>query len=667
MEPRLYAECLVPSALDHPLTYLVPATLAGRITPGYRVRVPLRGGSAVAVVLAVTDRAPAGVAMKEVAGLMDDGPFYDPGMMKFLTWTGDYYLAAPGMVLRAALPALARKVRKRGARPEPDSVPEAVPGDKPRTPTRAQAAAISAIGDAVDGGRYEAFLLHGVTGSGKTEVYLAAAARALARGRSAIILVPEITISYQIVGWFKARFGDRVTTLHSRLTDAERSRALEEARRGPRIVVGARSAVFAPASPLGLVVVDEEHEGAYKQEDSPPLYHARECALMRGKLAGCPVVLGSATPALETAARAKAGHLKLLELPDRIDGTPMPEIELVRMGAEPRGTVIGETMARAIKQTVERKEQVLLFLNRRGFAPVLLCVSCGAVAKCKDCSTSLVLHTTDSALACHWCGTRIPYPIKCPRCAGDIMRPLGLGTQRVEAEVRKILPDARIVRMDQDTTKKRTSHRELLEEFTKGDILIGTQMVAKGLDFPRLTLAGVILAELSLAFPDFRAAENTFRLITQVAGRAGRRDIRGRVIVQTFSPDHPAIAAAATHDYWAYYAAETAARKALGYPPYGKLIRFRLTGARLPEVEGAARRLARELEGRLPERAVILGPAPAWPAMVSKKHRWHLVLKGPVSANLRDPARRALESVAKSASFPRVRISADVDPVNVMS
>jgi primosomal protein N' (replication factor Y) len=667
MKPSRYADCLVPTAIDRPLTYSVPPELSGRVVPGARVMVPLRSGHAVAVVIGVTDRHPEGFEAKAIESVLDDAPFYDEAMMKFLKWVGEYYLAPPGLVLRAAMPAHSRHAPVRRRQQETEEEIEGPVKSAPPVLTRHQAAAAGTIGAAVAADRYKAFLLHGVTGSGKTEVYLDAAARTLAREKSVIALVPEITLSYQIVAWFKARFGDRVLTMHSRLTDSERARALAEARRGPRIVVGARSAIFAPVTNLGLVIVDEEHEGAYKQEESPPFYHARECALMRGKLSACPVVLGSATPALETAARAKAGHLTLLELPERVDGTPLPEVELVRMDREPGGTVIGETMARAIKQTVGRHEQVLLFLNRRGFAPVFLCVSCGAVSRCENCSTTLVFHAEGSSLMCHWCGTSRPYPKICARCSGNILRPLGLGTQRVEHETRRIVPDAKIVRMDQDTTKKRLAHRDLLSAFAEGDVLIGTQMVAKGLDFPRLTLAGVILAELSLTFPDFRAAENTFRLLTQVAGRAGRRDVQGRVLIQTFAPDHPAIKAAAEHDYWGFFETEMAARRALGYPPYGRLIRFRLTGTRPTEVEAAAGRLAKELTSRLPARASVLGPAPAFPAVVAKRHRWHLVLKGPVSADLRDPARRALEAVGKDSGFARVQISADVDPVNVMS
>ncbi len=658
-----YASCLLPQAVGRELTYLVPPELAATAVPGARVEVPLRGGRAIALVTRLDDAAPAGVTAKPLAKVLDPVPFFDGPALAFLKWVGEYYLAPAGAVLRAALPETARRVRKRehaAASPEPAaagnrSIPPALSG--------AQQRALDAIVAAMHAGRYTPFLLHGVTGSGKTEVYLRAAADALDRGRSVLLLVPEITLAHQIVGWVTARFGDRVSVLHSRLTGAERARALEEVRHGPRLLVGARSAIFAPLHDLGLIVVDEEHEGAYKQEESAPLYHARECALMRGKLAGCPVVLGSATPSIETAARARQGQVTLLELPDRVDRTPLPAVEVVSMAREPKGAVIGGPLAAALQETVGRGEQALLFLNRRGFAPVLLCVACGHVAKCKACSTNLVFHAHDAALKCHWCGTSAPYVNRCADCGGEVMRGLGIGTQKVEAEARALLPQARIVRMDQDTTRGRTSHKDLLGAFADGDILIGTQMVAKGLDFPRLTLVGVILADLSLDLPDFRAAERTFQLLTQVAGRAGRRETRGRVMIQAFAVDHPAILAAADHDYWRHFAAETAARKALGYPPYGKLVRIKLAGKKEAEVEAVAKRLAARLTAGLPPKAAVLGPAPAFPALLAGTHRRHLVVKGPTAANLRGLVSQALGATPD----PRVRITVDVDPLNVLS
>jgi len=665
--PR-YASVLLPQAIDHELTYEVPEALADAVRPGVRVEVPVRGSRVIALVVGLADRAPAGMSIKPVTRVLDAAPYFDEPAMRFLHWVGEYYLAPPGLVLRTAWPEDARRIRKR-ERPEPGPLPD-VPAaslEAPRTLYPAQEAALGAIGTAVAARRFEAFLLHGVTGSGKTEVYLRAAGKALDQGQSAIILVPEISLAVQIVAWFRARFGTQVVVLHSRLTGADRGRALDEARRGPRIVVGARSAVFAPVRSLGLIVVDEEHEPAYKQEETAPLYHARDCALERAKLAQCPVVLGSATPSLEAAAQAKAGRMTLLELPDRVDGTPLPRVELVSMKGVPSTQALSAPLARALEETVARGEQALLFLNRRGFAPVLLCTSCGFVPRCARCSTNLVLHASESRLLCHWCNTAVAVPRKCPTCAGTALRAVGLGTERVESAVRDLLPDARLVRMDQDTTRRRASHGELLELFASSDVLIGTQMIAKGLDFPRLSLVGVILADLSLDMPDFRAAERTFQLLTQVAGRAGRRAVRGRVLIQTFSPDHPVVRAAADHDYWEMYGAEAALRKSLGYPPFGRIIRFRLAAATATLAEDAATRLTAFLCRHLPAKAVLLGPAPCTPAVVAKRHRRHLVLRGPNMAAMREAAHAALAEFARWPAASRVRVHVDPDPLNVMS
>ena len=630
--------------------------------------VPLRSGNAVALVTSLSARAPEGVTLKPVSRVLDPGPFYDEAAMKFLAWVGEYYLASPGLVLRAAWPSSVRKALKREAVPA-DPLPEKVlePDRRPRL-TPAQEEAVEAISSAVKAGRDRTFLLHGVTASGKTEVYMRAAEAALALDRSSLILVPEIAMSYQIVGRFKARFGDAVTVLHSRLTGAERSRAAEASRLKPGIVVGARSAVFAPLPRLGFIAVDEEHEGAYKQEETVPFYHARDCAIIRGRHSSCPVVLGSATPSLEAAVRAKAGQFGLLELPERIDSTPMPLAEVVPMTTVAPGDTMSPRLVEALREAVGRGEQAILFLNRRGFAPVFLCSACGKPARCSACSTNLVLHVGTGELACHWCGRRTPTVTKCAGCGSSVMKALGAGTQRVEQEVKRLMPGAKLVRMDLDTTRKRTAHRDLLEEFSRGDILVGTQMVAKGLDFPRLSLVGIVNADASLAFPDFRAAERTFQLITQVAGRAGRREQRGRVLIQTLLPDHPAIMAASRHDYWAFYAAETVARKALGYPPFGRLVRVKVTGMRSGEVVRASRLIADAAAHSVPAGARVLGPAPAIPEMVARRTRWHLTVKGPLSADIRGPVAAAVSRFnEKDPTAGRLRISVDVDPVNVMS
>jgi primosomal protein N' (replication factor Y) len=635
-----------------------------------RVRVPLRQGNSVAVIVSLSARAPEGFEARPIIEVLDRAPFYDANMMKFLQWASDYYLASPGLVLRAAMPAHSRAPapkRKKKAGEKEVLPEEIIEGEKIPRPTPAQAAALEPVVEAVRAGKNQVFLLHGVTASGKTEVYLRAAAAALEMGKSAVILVPEIALSYQVVARFTARFPGRVSVLHSRLTGSERTGSLEEVRRGPRIVIGARSAVFAPAIAPGLFVVDEEHESAYKQDEHVPFYHARECALVRAKLENCPVVLGSATPSLESAAQARQGRFTLLTLPDRIDRTPLPLVEVVPMNQEPSGTVIGSRLAGALKDAMARGEQALLFLNRRGFASTMLCGACGAPLRCTECSTSMVVHSAENRLKCHWCGRQAPIPGQCPACKAMALRPIGFGTQRIEQEVHELLPDARVVRMDQDTTRQRLAHRDLLDKFTKGDILIGTQMVAKGLDFPRLSLVGIVLADLSLSLPDFRAGERTFQLAMQVAGRAGRRERQGLVILQTFAPRHPAIVAAAEQDYWKFYAGESAQRKALGYPPIGRIIRFRFTGADRNAVVASAKSLARFLSSRIDGKTMVLGPAPAMPSVVARRHHWHLLMKGANGEAMRKLAQEAVRRAESSPEAGKVQISADVNPLNVLS
>jgi len=568
------------------------------------------------------------------------------------------------MPAHSRAPAPKRKKKAAAKETEPEIHAE---GERIPRPTPAQSAELDSVVEAVKAQHHEVFLLHGVTASGKTEVYLRAAAAALDMNRSAVILVPEIALSYQIVSRFSARFPGRVSVLHSRLTGKERTDSLDEVRRGPRIIIGARSAVFAPAVSPGLFVVDEEHESAYKQDEHVPFYHARECALVRAKLEGCPVVLGSATPSLESAAQAKKGRFTLLTLPDRIDHTPMPLVEVVPMNREPSGTIIGEKLAAALKDTLAKGEQALLFLNRRGFASTMLCAACGSPLRCTECSTSMVVHSAESRIKCHWCGANRAIPVECPACHSPSLRPIGFGTQRIEHEVLQLLPEAKVVRMDQDTTRQRLAHQDLLEKFTKGDILIGTQMVAKGLDFPRLSLVGIVLADLSLSLPDFRAGERTFQLAMQVAGRAGRRERQGLVILQTFAPSHPAIVAAAEQDYWKFYNAESAQRRVLGYPPFGRIIRFRFTGADRNAVVSSAKAMGRFLESRIDGKTMVMGPAPAMPAVVARRHHWHLVMKGPDGEAMRKLAKEAVRRSETGPEAGKVQVSADVNPLNVLS
>jgi primosomal protein N' (replication factor Y) len=453
------------------------------------------------------------------------------------------------------------------------------------------------------------FLLHGVTGSGKTEVYLQAMAHALAQGKGAIVLVPEISLTPQTVERFKARFNSGhfqtlVAVLHSHLSVGERHDEWQKIRQGrARIVIGARSAIFAPVEPLGLIIVDEEHEHSYKQEESPR-YHARDVAVVRGQMEGAVVVLGSATPSMESFYNVHRGKYALLEMPSRVDDRKMPIVRVVDLRAENRKAkgvqIFSEKLKEALTQRLERKEQSILFLNRRGWASALQCPKCGYVAQCPNCSVSLTYHRAAQKLLCHICGHTAPAPRTCPepKCANPAVRYAGLGTERVEDTLKKLFPHARIHRMDSDTLKRKDDYRRILGDFRSGkiDILVGTQMIAKGLHFPNVTLVGIVYADLSLHIPDFRAGERTFQLLTQVAGRAGRGDVEGEVIVQAFTPFHPAIQYARRHDYAGFYEQEIEYREQLKYPPVARIALLVIKGRNEEKVAFWAEHLRRELE-----------------------------------------------------------------------
>ena len=461
------------------------------------------------------------------------------------------------------------------------------------------------------------FLLHGVTGSGKTEIYLQAIAHALEQGKGAIVLVPEISLTPQTVERFKARFSSGklqtlVAVLHSHLSAGERHDEWHKIRQGrARIVIGARSAIFAPVEPLGLIIVDEEHEHTYKQEEAPR-YHARDVAIMRGQMENAVVVLGSATPSLESFYNCKRGKFTLLDLPERVDHQKMPHVRVVDMRQAARGEkgvpIFSPQLKEAIHQRLERKEQTILFLNRRGYSTSLQCPKCGYVANCPNCSITLTYHRIDQRLSCHICGHVEKVPGVCPepKCKNPAIRFAGTGTQKVEEVLAKLFPTARVKRMDADTMKRKDDYRNVLGDFRVGkiDILVGTQMIAKGLHFPNVTLVGIIYADMALHQPDFRAGERTFQLLTQVAGRAGRGDVEGEVFVQAFTPFHPAIQFARRHDFVGFYEQEIEFREQLKYPPASRMALLTLKGRSEEKVKFSAEHLKRELEKRLVESQV---------------------------------------------------------------
>jgi primosomal protein N' (replication factor Y) len=532
--------------------------------------------------------------------------------------------------------------------------------------TEEQASAVEAV-VAMAVGHGGVAVLEGVTGSGKTEVYLAAIERLIGAGKTAIVLVPEISLTPQTVGRFRSRLGDAVAVIHSRLSDGERFDQWQLALRGQvKVVVGARSALFAPLADLGLVIIDEEHEPSYKQGQSPR-YHAREVAQQLCQARGAALVLGSATPSLEARHRAQAGEYRLLRLTKRVGDAKPPAVTIVDMASEfgdGNRSIYSRQLQAELARVAEAGEKAVLFLNRRGFASFLLCRECGFVPECSSCSVSLTYHEQGNSLQCHHCGATHPTPVTCPRCGSAYLRKFGAGTQRAETELRALFPDLPIVRMDADTTARKGGHERALLAFEAlpSGVLLGTQMIAKGLDYPDVTLVGVLSADMSMHVPDFRAAERTYQLLEQVAGRAGRGTKPGQVVVQTYWADHPAVVAVATGDSQPLYAHEEAERRALGFPPFGRIANLLVYGKSAPDVSSAAKEWAAAF-GDLPVGWELVGPAPAPIVRLKGNWRWHLLLKAPLGAPIASRIRLALETSAAPVGVSRV---VDIDPAGMV-
>jgi len=550
------------------------------------------------------------------------------------------------------------------------------PGDPPNhTLHPAQQEALDALEAEIADASYHTFLLHGITGSGKTEVYIAALKQVVAAGRSAIILVPEIALTPQTVQRFRAHVGDTVAVLHSQMSAGERFDTWQALRDGRKqIVIGPRSAVLAPLDNLGLIVVDEEHEASYKQFDPAPRYHARDVAVMRAHMNDAVCVLGSATPSLESTMNARRGKYTRLSMPDRVptsDGTvaQLPEVEILDLTKQRKkhqlNGPLSDPMLEAIQTRIEREEQVLLLQNRRGYAPVIECADCGWVPYCTDCSVSLTEHSHGRQLRCHYCGHTRGMPSCCPSCGSDDLQRIGTGTQRVEEMLSRELPSATVLRMDRDTTRQKGAHHALLSAFREeGDILLGTQMIAKGLDFARVTLVGVVDADVGMLFPDFRAEERTFQLLTQVAGRAGRADLAGTVLLQTRNPDHAALRFAQTHDYENFAAHALEERKALRYPPFGNVASVEF---RAPDQDDA-QRLATDWTRHLQEHGGsidILGPNPAFIQRVQRYFRYRTILKTTAGPRI---LQRALRHARDAYGSPPANhyVSIDMDALDLL-
>ncbi len=624
--------------------YAVPEALQERLLLGQRVRVPFGRRSLLAYVIDFPEE-PAVASPRPIEAVLDEPTLLLPHLVATARWVARHYAAPLPEVLRAMLPANVRRAPTgRQAGPRSLGVARASAQATPPVPVAvpeldaAQQEAAERILIAL--GRHEArtFLLHGASGSGKTEVYLAAIARALEMGGQALMLVPELSLTPQIVARFAARFSGRLALLHSGLTEAERALEWKRIRGGEvAVVIGSRSAVFAPLADLKLIVVDEEDSSSYKQ-DRLPRYHARDVARRLARETGACLVLGSATPSVVTFWTAAQSSTPILRLPQPYGGRALPPVEIVDLREELRTgnrRPLSRRLVDASRAALQAGEQIILFLNRRGMATFVLCRDCGEPVQCPNCSVSLVYHADRAELACHYCGRRSGLLRRCPRCSSARIRHLGIGTERVEAEVKALLPGARVLRLDRDSARVRDGYYTILEAFERGsaDVLVGTQLVTKGLQLPRVTLVGVVNADLSLHFPEYHAAERTFGLVSQAAGRAGRGPRPGRVIVQTYQPEHYAIAAAQRYDYQAFYRQELTLRRDFKFPPFAALITctcaHRDEERALRTAQEYVRALIVTLETLKLDPIDVLGPSPAFVPRARGEFRFEVTLRGP--------------------------------------
>ena len=536
--------------------------------------------------------------------------------------------------------------------------------------TDEQSRALKAIEKCIDENKHETFLVHGVTGSGKTEIYLQAIERVINRGKEAIVLVPEISLTPQMVERFRGRFGERVAVLHSGLSIGEKYDEWRKIhRKEVQVVVGARSAIFAPFENLGIIIIDEEHETTYKQEEAPR-YHAKDVAIKRGQLNRCPVVLGSATPTLEAYARTTRNVYRLLTLEKRVNDRPLPPVEIVDMRSELQAgnrTMFSRLLVQKINERRDKGEQIVLLLNRRGYSNFILCRDCGFVDECPHCDISLTYHKRDHRLKCHYCLYEKSLPNRCPSCESEAIHFFGTGTERVEEALYERIPGIRVLRMDVDTTRRKGAHERILRQFEQkeADVLLGTQMIAKGLDFKNVTLVGVLAADAMLHLPDFRSAERTFQLLTQVSGRAGRHELTGEVVVQTYTPDHYSIVLASRYDYSAFYHHEMELRRSFRYPPYYYLVRIQLADKRRNNVYAKSVEVGNFLRQHLTNKAIMLGPSPAPIPRLKNRYRFQLLIKYRHEPHLLDALHDLSQQFVKERR-QGLQMTIDINPYQFM-
>ncbi len=697
--------CLLPLHFKEPLTYIWPFRDRKPIK-GARLLLPLRNRKIIGICWEETEESPLEVELKEVIDQLDDIPLFPEKLFDFLNWASNYYFYPIGKAVAEALPPEFISARKKAAQRIAEG--SILPGrSKLRLPqwkdkdfdsfSREQEEAIEKISHSLKGQRFDPILLFGVTGSGKTAVYIEAAKRCLELDRNCLVMVPEISMTSQLAGRFRRHFENHIAIIHSGLTPAQRRDEWWRLRTGDaKIALGTRSSIFSPISNLGLIVVDEEHDPSYKQEERFR-YNARDLALIRGKMEGATVVLGSGTPSIQSFFHAKKGKYKLIYMKERVPGATLPTVEIVDRRKEQKDKRKGKKKKKkfdlgwlspelktAIEKTLERKEQVLLFLNRRGFATFVFCPSCGHVFKCKSCDVTLSWHRRNKALikkeeikelerssgilSCHYCGETFPALPTCPSCKGQAVRTEGFGTEKIAEEFLRYFPDATVARIDRDTLGRKREFDKILSAFRKGEIdcLVGTQMITKGHDFPNLTLVGIIWADMSLNLPEFNASERTFQLLSQVAGRAGRQEKKGQVILQTFMPDSYTIQFSMRHDFLGFFKKELELREKLKYPPFSRFVNVKLSGPNKSEVERYSGLIASRVRDFFLKKGIketkILGPVICPKTKIKSRFRFQILLKGELK-ELRLAC--GIINELKEGILPStIHLEIDVDPLN---
>lgn len=660
-----YVEVVINLPINRAFQYRVTGRESYYPQIGKRVFVPFRGRTRVGYIVDLED-APVVNDPKPIIDVIDDFPLFNREMIELAGWISDNYFCSLGEALEVMIPGVLKK-GKTVSNPRIKEESENVDKTVPHTLNEEQARVLERINACINQPEHKVFLLHGITGSGKTEVYLQAVENVLKRGKSAIMLVPEIALTPQTVERFMSRFGGEVAVFHSKMLESVRFNEWMRIKEGEAsVVVGPRSAVFSPFENPGIFIVDEEHEVCYKQDDVPR-YHAREVAIERARAKGVPVILGSATPSVESYYKALKGEYVLLKMTMRVEERDLPKVKIVdmRMEFETRvgQKVISRVLEEALKNDIAKQQQALVFLNRRGFSTFVLCGKCGYLLKCSKCDSPMVFHQGKKELLCHYCNRTLSPPVRCPSCGRDTLMYKGTGTEKIELELKKILPGVRLARMDSDTMSKRGSHDRILRDFKehKIDIIVGTQMITKGLDFPKVTQVGVVSADANLNLPDFRACERTFNLITQVAGRAGRGDVSGEVIVQTYTPEHYAIRLAAKHDYVNFFEREIASRRELNFPPFVNLVKITVRSRNEDKVIEYAEKTAKILQKKIPD-LKMLGPAPAHMTKLRGYYRWNILIKAEGRVNIVRYLREALKGFRKGGG---VFIAVDVDPMSL--